>query len=480
MKRILAVLLALTMALSLAACGGKEGEWMPTGPSSTTPQGSQTTPPSGGPGTSDPNQAPDTGETPEEPADIDMTNMTDGQLDEILQFTEDGEGYSVTKLLKTNILHVTIPATYRGKPVLSIATEAFMDCTVLQSVTFPEGLQSILYDAFAGCTGLKNLHIPSTVTEINKAFRGCSGLESLTVDPDSETYESIDNCVIEKQTRTMILGCKNSVIPEGLMMGIRLIVGKIDGAFDGCRDLTEIVIPDGIREISYNSFRDCENLKNLHIPASVEKIATGAFRNCSGLESITVDPENTRYYSQGNCLLETAYNSLMLGCKNSVIPEGTAWIGDSAFLNCDIETVVIPDSVTSLGWSAFDGCQKLKNITLSKNAEKIECYTFMNCTALEEIVIPEGVVNISSMVFTGCSALKTVVLPASAVKIDGFLLFDNCDALEKLVFTRTDGWLDTRTQDANGNYASANVTDPHKNAETVRNAGFIWTRLADN
>ena len=131
--------------------------------------------------------------------------------------------------------------------------------------------------------GIKTVTIGDGITSIgNSAFGGCSGLEKITVDGGNKRYDSRDNCnsIIETGTNTLIVGCKNSVIPNSVTS-----IG--DGAFRGCSGLTELILPNSVTSIGDFAFSDCSGLTELTLPSSVTSIGAGAFGDCSGLSKIT-------------------------------------------------------------------------------------------------------------------------------------------------------------------------------------------------
>ena len=223
--------------------------------------------------------------------------------------------------------------------VTSIGGNAFEGCNGLTELTLPNSVRSIGDCAFYGCSGLTELILPNSVTSIgNYAFSDCSGLEKITVDRGNKRYDSWGNCnsIIETGTNTLIVGCKNSVIPNSVTS-----IG--DCAFYGCSGLTELILPNSVRSIG-----------------------DIAFTYCSGLEKITVESGNSCYDSRDNCnsIIDTEFNTLIVGCKNSVIPNSVTSIGYYAFYGCSgLTELTLPDSVASIGDGAFICCSDLSKIT---------------------------------------------------------------------------------------------------------------------
>ncbi len=245
--------------------------------------------------------------------------------------------------------------------VTSIGNFAFSACYSLTSIEIPDSVTSIGGSAFYFCDSLTSIEIPASVTSIgNYAFSGCSSLESITVSSENTVYKSVDNCLIEIETKTLIAGCENSVIPtDGSVTSIG------DYAFFWCDGLTSIVIPDSVTSIGVSAFGYCVGLTSIEIPDSLTSIGEYAFCGCVELESITVSSGNTVYKSIDNCLIETETKTLIAGCKNSVIPtDGSVTsIGDYAFeSNLYLTSIVIPDSITGIGEGAFYNCMNLTDI----------------------------------------------------------------------------------------------------------------------
>jgi hypothetical protein len=247
---------------------------------------------------------------------------------------------------------------------------------------------SIGEDAFYNCGSLISITIPDSVTNIkNYAFYQCSGLTSITV-PNSVTR-----------------------------------IGNY--TFRYCRSLTNITIPDSVRSIENEAFADCSGLTSVTIPNSVTSIGSYAFEGCANLISITVDANNTTYDSRGNCnaIITTNTNSLILGCKNTTMPNDIISINNGAFYGCSgLTSITIPNSVTSIGDNAFGACGKLTSITITSGVTSIGYQAFIGCRSLSSITSNAATApTIQSYTFRGVKTGGTLYVPIGSSGYDTWM-----------------------------------------------------------
>lgn len=418
-----------------------------------------------------------------------------------------------------NKLTCGIATTKIPRSVTDIGEWAFNSCTALREMIIPEGVKEVCDFAFSGCTNLKSLHLPSTLEEFSsEAMGGTNNLESIAVSPKNKYYDSRNDCnaIIEKDkgnrpntlyvvgrptTNCLILGCATTKIPSDInCIGMNAFMGCnireitipnnvteiMNHAFWNCHQLESVTLPDSLEELGYFAFHGCTSLKSITIPNSVTSIEDGLFYGCTGLTSINipnsvtsinadafngctslsyikVDDANEVYDSRNDCnaIIESKDNCLIIGCRNSVIPESVRKIEDYAFRNRGITEINIPASVDTICETAFIENTDLQKITVDKDNRRYDsrngcnaiietatnnmllgCRTTVFPEGVTEIthfvntpemlILPEGITKIEELTFSGCESLRTIVLPKSLSYLSNGA-FRNCPNLEYIL-----------------------------------------------
>ena len=390
------------------------------------------------------------------PATYEETGLTDGEkcaacgiiareqeeipmLDDLV-FTlrADKQSYSVKDADTLTNTKVVIPATYNGLPVTEIANNAFSGREIT-SVEIPNSVTRIGNNAFAYSYFLTNVTIPESVTSI--------GYSTFI---ESSAYQCENGvCYVDKWA----VGDSNDYCWEDMPESVILrddTIGMADNLFaGGYLGLKELFIPNSVKYIGKEVFKDNATITNVTIGNGVESLGNQLFYRCKALTSVTF-AENSKLTSIGSnafygCTSLTSITipegvtnfgrSAFQGCSSLtsiIIPEGVTSIDWAVFQDCSsLTSIIIPEGVTSIGYSAFSGCASLTSITIPERVTSIDLSVFSGCSSLTSITIPEGVTSIGSSAFSKCSRLTSITIPEGVTSI-GYGAFSGCASLTSI------------------------------------------------
>jgi len=303
--------------------------------------------------------------------------------------------------------------------VLSIGDYAFQYCwSFTGDLTIPDSVLSIGDNAFDGCEGFTGaLTIGNAVTTVgSEAFSGCIGFTgTLALGNSITTIGAYAFSYCEGLSGTLVL--PNSLI----------IIGG--NSFTYCGGFTgDLVIPNAVTLIGNHAFDGCDGLSSVSIPSSVTSIEGNPFMSCKGIEQISIASGNMVYDSRNECngIVETATNSLIAGCKNTVIPNTVRSIEDDAFNGMGLFSMMIPNSVTTIGVSAFAGNEEMIAISLPDALVTIREYAFNGCYGLTSLVIPSATTSIGEGILAFCLNIEQIVVETNNPVFDSR---NNCNAI---------------------------------------------------
>lgn len=366
--------------------------------------------------------------------------------------------YGVTAGNSRYLDTIVIPESYNGKAVTTILENAFNGAINLKNITIPNSITSVGDHAFENCANLEytehdnglylgnpeNPHLilvkakDATITRCvvnenavaicDNAFHGCSELSNVEI-PNS--VKNIGSYAFKGCTSLPIVN-----FPEG-----NTYIGP--ETFEGCANLQEITIPASVTSIGKSAFAKCVSLKKVIFVANsaLKSIANEAFNGCEKLKTITI-PKNVEYIGDNKATSNT--NGVFNNCTDleSVNFENGSQlkqIGNFAFNNCKaLATVTLPETVNQIGHSAFRG-SGLKSIKLPNNLATIADNTFYNCDSLQTVTFGTKLNKIGYQSFADCKVLNNVTLPESLRTI-GSSAFYKCDALNSVTVKDATSW----------------------------------------
>ena len=276
------------------------------------------------------------------------------------------------------------------------------------SVAIPEQIESfgevyhvigIMGKAFYGCTELVSVSIPKTVTTIgSQAFDGSDKLEGFNIDPLNQRFYAT-NGILYNKAQTELIFCTRSFTGK---FTVSSDITKIhEFAFNNCQKITEVVLPNGLKEIGNGAFMNCTGMKKINLPTGLQTLGNNAFRGASSLAS------------------------------SITIPASITSISSNAFRGCSkIPSVTIPEGIKSIGDYAFRDCALLNSIELPSTIKTIGIYSFAY-TGLTSINIPDGITTIPSYAFVGCK-LTSITLPEGLRTIKNNAFYNNGTTVESV------------------------------------------------
>ena len=351
----------------------------------------------------------------------------------------------------------------------------FDNCKSLRAVTLPNNIKRIEESMFYGCSSLTEFTIPDTVEEIGQhpfsgtsirriripqgvsvigdyCFSGCNYLEAIDVDKDNPNYSSEKGILMNKERNRILCYPYNKdishlVIPDGVLeIDIPCFsrnyakLGKLrileipqsiksipDNYFKDCVNLQSVIISKGVSHIGEHSFANCRKLREITIPGSVKAIGKGAFEDCQSLSKVTISEGAT-------AISEEAFKNCK-SLKSISIADSVIEIGEAAFYGCaSFDTIALPKRLQSISNLLFGHCESLKRVDIPEEVREIGVQAFYGCEKLYEIIVPEGVIKISPWSFSGCSSLRSVIIPKSVIEI-GSWAFNNCTSLTSIIIS---------------------------------------------
>ena len=317
------------------------------------------------------------------------------------------EGYGSVFCDCSRLEDITLPSTLRY-----IAKYSFHGCGELDNVTLPEGIPSIEEHTFSSCGSLSGIRIPDSVTSIgNLAFRDCQSLTS-----------AVFGTGLEEIGEQAFCGC-HSLTKIEMPDTVRTIGEQ---AFSNCSSAEEIHLSEKLKTIARDAFHGCSAVRSLSFPDSVQTIGNGAFGYCTGLEEVA-------FGSGLKMIGDNAFSNCGSWRSVNGFPSGLESIGSWA-VNGPLHTIILPDTVTNIGYRAFD-LNEADTFRWSAGVETIPD-EFFRGSALVHMIIPEGVTAIGTQdgygsVFRDCSRLEDISLPSSLTFLSRDS-FTSCHSLKKV------------------------------------------------
>ena len=311
----------------------------------------------------------------------------------------------------------TIKTLVMGSKITSVGSTCFAHCDNLESITFSPKLKSLGWQAFAYCKSLKKLNMPASLCSSD-----ASVWNPFENDDNIQSISFAKGCTYIPRTMFQYLGGLRSVtIPDTVKT-----IGR--GAFEGNGSLTTVNMGRGVKVVEQRAFYGCSSLESVTFSPTLTSLEGGSFWGCTALKKVEL-PKGLFSADTKNkgCPFKNCYN-----ITSVEIEKGSKYIFEHAFEEMTgLKKVVIPDSVTEIGYGAFYGCTNISEIKFGKGLKTIGGSAFENVKRLKKLEIPGNVINVYGAAFYNCDNLLTVKTGYN-LKTIGMNAFASCDGLTKI------------------------------------------------
>ena len=385
-----------------------------------------------------------------------------------IEYSTDSDGTAVVKKYSGTATELIIPESIGEYTVEGIGMWAFEDCDTLEKIIIPKTVLYLDSTCFDDCYNLKEIVVEDGNEKLvsQEGIVYSKDMKEMVRCPEGKTGDLIIPDSVEVIQSGALSSCKkiiNVTVPENTDLGQAHFYGwdslqnvmiaenhdtyiSEDGIMYDKTD-KELVcypagrsgiftVPENVTTIASGAFSG-NSLRKIYISSNVIEMEAGTFSGCNSLEEITVDDNNVVFSSYQGILynknkteiiicpmgksgtIELAYGITTIesddfygndNITEIIFPDSLTSIGDSAFSRCEgITEVSLPENVKTLGMSAFQGCTSLKRIDLPSEMTYIGGYcTFLDCVNLTDITIPRNVTSIGMRVFEGCDNLREI------------------------------------------------------------------------